>query len=155
MNLEPRTRTALFRFMINQPQDQIRGFAPIGLLEYAIIFTPPAPLNPILLLFNRGQTLFSFHWGHTAYQDNGRKKHCDCNKLYKFRYINYSPCLLHSVRSFDSPLTHELSLGHFAFLILALEETISASRKKSNLLVLLKKASCPPRKTAGSIQKLR
>jgi hypothetical protein len=47
----------------------------------AIIFTAPAQLNPILLLFNRGETLFSFHWGHAAYQENGRNKHRDSNKL--------------------------------------------------------------------------
>jgi hypothetical protein len=33
----------------------------------SIIFTAPAQLNAILLLFNRGETLFSFHWGHAAY----------------------------------------------------------------------------------------
>jgi hypothetical protein len=40
-----------------------------------------AQINPILLLFNRGETLFSFHWGHTAYQESDRKKGCDANKL--------------------------------------------------------------------------
>jgi len=32
-----------------------------------------------LLLFDRGETLFSFHWGHAAYQENDRKKHRDFN----------------------------------------------------------------------------
>jgi hypothetical protein len=58
------------------PRRRLRRYEP-----EAIIFTAPAQLNPILLLFNRGETLFSFHWCHTAHQENGRKKYCDANKL--------------------------------------------------------------------------
>jgi hypothetical protein len=32
----------------------------------SIIFTAPAQLNPILFLFNRGETFFLFHWGHVG-----------------------------------------------------------------------------------------
>jgi hypothetical protein len=43
-------------------------------------------LFPLSYPVFQNSTIPSFH---AAYQKNGRKKHCDSNKLYKFRYILY------------------------------------------------------------------
>ncbi len=55
-------------------------------LEYSIIYTAPAQLNPILLLFNRGETfLSSFHWGHVASQRGFPQKTLYFQKVVQIR----------------------------------------------------------------------